>query len=161
MPRQNPVATLFTAWDYAQKVPLGAYLFRKLLAKIVPYTGTIDADVKVLEPGVCIVELRDKPMIQNHLRSIHAMALANLGEIATGLCVLKSVSSHLKGILAGFEIEYFKKARGLLTAESRFTVTDAILNCKESQDQIVHATIKNSNGEIVAQVKAKWNLKPL
>jgi len=79
---------------------------------MVPYTASIGAVVERFEPGHVLVSLRDRRGVRNHLRSVHAIALANVGELSTGLAVLGAMGGDVRGILTGLEVAYLKKARG-------------------------------------------------
>ena len=54
-------------------------------------------------------------------------------------------------------IEYFKKARGLLVAESR-SVPPKVT---ETMDYEVFADIRDAEGDMVARVTANWRLSPI
>ena len=92
-------------------------MFSRVLGLTVPYTGRLGANVQILAPGRCVVILRDRRKVRNHLRSVHAMALGNLGEMVTGLALMNSLPNKTRGILTGISVNYLKKARGTLTAE--------------------------------------------
>ncbi|MEZ5543006.1 MAG: DUF4442 domain-containing protein [Pseudomonadota bacterium] len=134
----------------------GRWLFSLGLARSVPYTGTLGARVQLLEPGHCIVTLRDRRRVRNHLHSVHAMALANLGELATGLALLSGLPQGMRGILTGYRIDYLKKARGCLHAECRCAVPAAVA----AQAWQVDGEIRNAAAEVVARVSASWQLGP-
>jgi acyl-coenzyme A thioesterase PaaI-like protein len=143
-------------WQRLQGMPGGKRLFSWLLGRFVPYTGTLGACIEVLEPGHCVVRLSDRRKVRNHLRSVHAMALANLGEMASGLALINGLPDNTRGILAGFNIEYLIKARGELLAECHCEVP-----ASDSEREVeVLCEIRNTAGDIVTVVKAQWLIGP-
>ena len=159
MPSSNesPGARLSRLWAKLSPLPGGPWLFSRLLGTMVPYTGSIGATVRQLEPGYARVELKDRRAVRNHLRSVHAVALVNLGEVTTGLSVLAGLPPTVRGIVTRLSMEYFKKARGTLTSESRVTVPEVT----SATNYDVTADIKNSSGEVVARATATWRLEPV
>ena len=123
---------------------------------MVPYTRSIRCTVVQFEPGYAEVLLHDRWRVRNHLRSVHAIALANLGELATGLSLIGGLSPRLRAILTGLDVRYTKKARGPLLAEARCTVPEIV----SEVDHAVEATIRDSAGDTVAIVTAHWLLSP-
>lgn len=124
---------------------------------MVPYTASIRARVERFDPGRVRVTLHDRRRVRNHLRSVHAIALANLGELASGLAVLGSLGFGTRGILTGIEVSYLKKARGTLVAEATCDPPEV----HDRTEQVVAAVIKDAAGDVVATVRARWLLSPL
>jgi uncharacterized protein (TIGR00369 family) len=139
-------------WERLHRLPAGKTLFSHFLGRMVPYTGTLGAKVLALEPGYARVELTDRRKVRNHLNSIHAVALMNLGEVASGLAFMTGLPKGMRAILTGFEVEFLKKARGTLECECR---SPRVLS-SESQDYIVEASITDSSKTVVCRVRAKW-----
>ena len=144
-------------WRRLSKLPAGRTLFSLLVGRMTPYSGTLGARVAELEPGWCRVTLRDRRRVRNHLASVHAMALANLAEMASGLAVLVGLPPAVQGIVTGFSISYLKKGRGLLTAECRATG----LNVTAEREYEAAVTITDAQGDLVAHATARWRLRPI
>ena len=152
-----PGERLRASWRRLAKLPGGKTLFSLLVGWMTPYSGTIGARVAELEPGRCRVTLRDRRRVRNHLASVHAMALANLAEMTSGLAVLVGLPAGVQGIVTGFSISYLKKARGLLTAECRVSG----LNVTSEQEYEAPVSITDTQGDVVAHATARWRLRPI
>lgn len=153
---QSPVARLDAMWRRLSPLPGGRWFFSRLLGFVVPYSGTVRATVLELRAGHARVALKDRRRVRNHLRSIHAIALANLGELATGLALNVGLPSDARGILTGLSIAYFKKARGTLVAECDCEVP--ITNAEAEYD--IEAAIRDAESDVVAKVNARWRVGP-
>jgi acyl-coenzyme A thioesterase PaaI-like protein len=104
------------AWNVLSALPGGKVLFSRLVGAMAPYTGSIRAQVVVLREGYAEVVLHDRRAVRNHLDCVHAIALANLAELAGNVALAFSLPDDARFIVSGFEIEYMKKARGTITA---------------------------------------------
>jgi acyl-coenzyme A thioesterase PaaI-like protein len=143
-------------WVGLSRYPGGAWLFSWLLGRMIPYSGTVSASVVELEPGRACVTLGDRRRVRNHLRSIHAIALMNLGELTTGLALNCGLPSSLRAILVGLSMEYTKKARGTITA---------VCSCVRptvDRDQELQLTgeLRDEAGDVVAVARAVWRVGP-
>ncbi len=157
MGAEAPGAMLERTWTRLSPWPGGAWLFSRILGFMVPYSGSIAPRVLELGPGRAKIALRDRRRVRNHLRSVHAIALMNLGEIATGLAVLVGSGDAVRGILVGLSMEYLKKARGRLVSECTCTVP----RVTAPTDYEVTAEIRDAQGDVVARATARWRLAPV
>jgi acyl-coenzyme A thioesterase PaaI-like protein len=140
-------------WYRLAGLPAGYKLFSLVLGWIAPYSGTIGAQVEEIRPGYARVSLKDRRKVRNHLHSIHAIALVNLGEIATGLAVLSTISANMRGIVLSINADYLKKARGKLTAVAEFQLPEML---EDNTPCEVEAKLKDQTGETVTVVRATW-----
>lgn len=156
-PKQVPAGErLLGLWRRCQKLPLGRTLFGFLLDQQVPYSGSIGATVMKLEPGHARVELRDRRGVRNHLGSIHAVALTNLGEVTSGLAMMTGLPATVRGIVLRIETVYTKKARGTLVCDCQVSVPQVNGNV----DHEVKAEVRDAAGDVVATVRVLWRLGP-
>ncbi len=146
-------STVLKWWSRLARLPAGGWLFSMALGWIAPYSSTISARVEAIKPGYARVSLKDRRRLRNHLHSIHAIALVNLGEIATGLAVLSTISANLRGIVLDIQAEYVKKARGKITAIAEFQLPEPFTENTPCQ---VEAKLCDQTGETVTIVRATW-----
>ena len=113
------MSKLLKQWNLLRRLPGGRFLFSQAIGLVVPYAGTLRAGVEELSPGLARLKMADRRGLRNHLASIHACALANLGETTAGMAVLSLEPPGARWIVTGMEVEYLKKARGTLVCECK------------------------------------------
>jgi acyl-coenzyme A thioesterase PaaI-like protein len=151
-----PGARVLALWRRLAPLPGGRTLFMGLFGRLVPYSGALGARVLELEPGRARIALRERRGVRNHLNSVHAIALANLGELTSGLAMTTALPPGVRSIVTGLTIEYFKKARGTLLAESRVEIPPVTAEVEHD----VTAEIRDADGDVVATMKVRWRLGP-
>jgi acyl-coenzyme A thioesterase PaaI-like protein len=145
--------TLLDQWSRFERLPAGRLLFSIALGWQIPYSSTIGARVAELRKGQACLYLPDRRRVRNHLDSIHAVALVNLGELTTGLAVFSTTGATMRGILVDIRAEYLKKARGRLEARAEFELPDDL---EDNTACEVVATIRDLEGDTVCTVTATW-----
>lgn len=153
----TPTTVLRAAWRYLAPLPGGRWVFARILGLLVPYSGTVRPRVHALEPSRAVVSIRERRRLRNHLRSVHAIALANLGELATGLAMTLALPDDARGIPVRIEVDYHRKARGTITAEGHAAPPPAI---NEDTEELATAALTDETGEVVAEVRVTWRLGP-
>lgn len=143
-------------WKRLSSIPGGKKLFSMVVGRTARYTGTIGAIVEEVEDGRAVVTMRDRPLVRNHLKSVHAIALMNLGELVTGLTVMYQVDGRGRGIVSHLEMEYLKKARGTITGECTYIApTEAGVH----ENVVVEGILRDADGDEVARCRATWKLE--
>ncbi len=143
-------------WDKLSPYPGGRVAFSKMLGLLAPYSLSIDAKVMDLGPGRARVEMRERWRLQNPFNSVHAIALANLGELTSGLAMMYGLPPELRAIMLKIEIEYTKKARGMITAVCQ---TDPIEESTQGAIRLL-TNLRDEAGDKVATVQATWLVRP-
>lgn len=149
-------SNIYQSWKQLRRLPGGRHAFSKGIKLLVPYSGSISAFVEELRPGYCRVHVKDHRAIRNHLNSIHAIALMNLAELASGLAFNAGMPRNAMAILTNLNITYTKKARGTLTAECTCEPPPD----NEKQTYILTVTTHDESGDVVTEAKATWLVSP-
>jgi acyl-coenzyme A thioesterase PaaI-like protein len=134
-------------WNLLSGMPGGKRVFSRLLGRLAPYSGTIHATVTVLRAGYAEVQMHDRRSVRNHLDCVHAIALANLAELAGNVALMYSLPDDARFIVSGMDIEYIKKARGTITAVGEPPVPRSAARAQYD----VPVTLRDDRGEQVAR----------
>jgi acyl-coenzyme A thioesterase PaaI-like protein len=157
MPSLEPSGNLVrSAWDRLRPLPGGAVLFDRFLGFAAPYSGSIGAHVVELRHGYSRVRLPDRRAVRNHLRSIHAIALANLAELTGNVALAYSLPDDARFIVSGISIEYVKKARGEIVGECQCPVPET----NERRELQVPVVMRDAAGDEVARATLRSLVGP-
>jgi acyl-coenzyme A thioesterase PaaI-like protein len=117
------------------------------IANIAPYFGTISSKFKELRPGYCAVEIPNTRAVQNHLRTLHAIAMCNGAELAAGLTTDVSIPEGRRWIPVEMNVRYLGKAK-----------TDVTVTCDAKDvdwtvlgDVVVPVTVSDTAGKEVCR----------
>ena len=140
---------------FLQKVPAGYWILSRLVSFAVPYSASMGANILEMREGSAVVSLPDRRRVRNHLNSIHALALANLGEMTANLALITLCPENGRFIVTRMETDYLKKARGELLCTCDIP-TD--LPWETVERTAATANIVDSSGEVVTRVTIYWKL---
>ncbi|HET9983033.1 MAG TPA: hotdog fold domain-containing protein [Longimicrobiales bacterium] len=154
---ESPSSQVRDGWDrLVGRGTGGRWVFSKLIARLVPYSATIRPEVQELGPGYARIRMRDRKRVRNHLNSVHAIALANLAELTSGLALTYGLPAEARAILIGLSIDYLKKGRGTLEAECRLEVPDSSVRAEYAFESVV----RDEAGDVVVRAVARWLIGP-
>ena len=116
--------------------PLGKTLFSKLVARKAPYFKTIKPQIEELRHNYIRVSMKKRRSVENHLRTVHAIASCSLCEFAAGICMEASIPKHRRWIPVEMKVQYLQKAETNVIAECNldhvdWAATEAV-DCKVS-----------------------------
>ncbi len=157
LPNLSDVSAFKTAWDKLSPVPGGKALYSRMVSAFVPYTGSVSPLVEEMAPGRARVSIRDRRRLRNHLQSVHAIALANVAELAGNLALIAGMPKGSRFIVKGLSIDYLKKARGKITA----TATAPIPPSADKAEYDVAISLTDAGGSEVAKAVLKSVVGPV
>ena len=131
----------------------GNKAFSAMISILSPYSGSIDPIVENYDKYFTKCYIQEKKFLKNPFNSIHAIAIANLGELTSGLLMMDYLqSTKQKGIITNIHIKYHKKARGKITA---------ICDIKSLNEGIIKSDIFDNKNVLICEVFCTWNIKKL
>ncbi len=157
-------------WNVVERaVGLSPAVARKLVGAFLrvasPFNAPLRASIQVWEPGLCRIRVPNRRPLHNHLRGVHACALATAGETPAGLLLLRTFPfSRFRLILKDLSITYERQARSDLVAEADLRAEErhrvqAGLDAGEPQLVTVETRISEPAGARLATVRTTWQVK--
>ena len=137
------------------KLPAGNWIFSKAVCLVAPYFGSIKPNFDELRPNFCQVSIKKRRRVQNHIGTVHAIAMCNMAELAGGTMTDVSIPKKARWIPAGMTVQYVKKAKTDLVAIADGTGLDWTIN----GDVIVPVKVRDTAGETVFTADITMNVK--
>ena len=94
---------------------IGERLFSLAFAQKAPYFWSIRPRFTVIEPNHAELVIPKRRAVQNHLGTVHAIALCNGLEAAMGALAEATIPAHKRWIPKGMEVGYTAKATSDIT----------------------------------------------
>ena len=114
------MSQVLSLWKRATTLPvvgpaLGARAFSIAFAQKAPYFASVRPRFTVLEPDRAELVIPKRRGVQNHLGTVHAIALCNGLEAAMGALAEASIPADKRWIPKGMEVSYTAKATSDIT----------------------------------------------
>ena len=107
MSKANPILAMY---NKLSGYPGGKRLFALAVCRKAPYFGTVSPRLIELKPNYCEALLIKRRKIENHIGTVHVIAICNGLEFAMGVLAEASIPSHLRWIPKGMDVRYTAKA---------------------------------------------------
>ena len=144
------------AWMRWQRSAFGRWMFARTVCRRAPYFGTIKPRFIDLQPKLCRVSMRKRRAVENHIRTVHALAMGNLCELAAGLCTEVTIPVGMRWIPRGMTIEYLAKAETDVIATARLDKTE----WTGAENIGVPVTVTDTNGKEVVRAVISMYVSP-
>ena len=135
------------AWRRLESKPIGKWIFTRVICWKAPYFATISPRFEELRPGYARVSMRKRRAVQNHIGTVHAIAMCNLAELAAGTLTEVSIPESMRWLPKGMQVEYLRKAESDVEA----TATLPTVEEGESREVPVRVEVKDRAGEVVCR----------
>ncbi|GAA3965978.1 DUF4442 domain-containing protein [Allohahella marinimesophila] len=129
--------------------------------RLVKYAGTSGTVVEKLTTEHCIVTLKNRKRVQNHIGSVHAVACALIAESATGFVVGMNVPDDKVPVIKSMNIDYVKRAKGDMRAEARLTAAQIqAMKTEDKGEAVINVVITDAEGKSPLIAKMVWAWTP-
>jgi acyl-coenzyme A thioesterase PaaI-like protein len=108
-----------------RKLPFGLWLFSRALCLKAPYFSSIRPTFTTLEPGRGEAKMKKRRAVQNHLGTVHAIAMANLCEFVAGVTMEMTIPDSHRWIPKSMKINYLAKAESDVHARTSITLSSS------------------------------------
>lgn len=142
------MSSVLELYSKATRLPQGRRIFSTLFALKAPYFGTVRPRFTELRPNHAELVIRKRRKVQNHIRTVHVIAICNGLEAAMGALAEATVPSHKRWIPKGMEVDYTAKATSDITCIAE---TDPEQWTGENPDVPVRVRAVRDDGTVVVQ----------
>lgn len=144
------------AWNRLKGHAAGRWLFSRIVCWRAPYFSSIRPLFVQLGDGRVEVRMRKRRRVTNHIGTVHAIAMANLCEVAAGTMMEALLDPSMRWIPRGMTIQYLAEANTSVVARA---VMPQVAR-GEAQDAIVNVQVLDSLGVEVVQAGITMYLSP-
>jgi len=106
----NLPTSVLELWNTTSKLPQGRKVFSLAFSQRAPYFATIRPAFTELRPNYAELRIKKRRGVQNHIGTVHAIALCNGLEAAMGALAEATIPDDKRWIPKGMDISYTAKA---------------------------------------------------
>lgn len=150
----------------ARKSPFWLAVLNILLARTIPFNKPHRFRIQSIAENSITTFAPYRRSNFNHIRGVHACALATVAEFSAGFLLLAKLEpTHYRLIMGKLEAEYFYQAKEDIVATAELAeskLQDEILEPLRSADAatiVMTTTIHDVSGNEVAKVCTTWQVK--
>ena len=138
-----------------------ATVVSKILGKVVPYVGTSGLLYEEISSERVIVSIRNQHKVQNHIKNVHAAAMALLAETATGFVVGINLPDDKLPLIKSLKVDFYKRTQGDMRAVATLTPEDVARITTEPKGELwVPVTVTDESGNEPIKCEMLWAWVP-
>jgi acyl-coenzyme A thioesterase PaaI-like protein len=138
-----------------------ATVVSKILGKVVPYVGTTGLLYEEITSERVIVSIRNQHKVQNHIKNVHAAAMALLAETATGFVVGINLPDDKLPLIKSLKVDFYKRTQGDMRAVATLTPEDVARIATEPKGELwVPVTVTDESGNEPIKCEMLWAWVP-
>ncbi|XID74395.1 DUF4442 domain-containing protein [Alkanindiges sp. WGS2144] len=141
--------------------PLRTFAISKAFGTVVPMVGTAGLRYEQVTPNKVVVSIKNQRPMQNHIKGVHAAAMALLAETATGFVVGLNVPDDRLMLIKSLHVDYKKMSKGDMRATA--TLSDEQRQYIADNDKgeiIVPITVVDESGNSPIECTMNWAWLP-
>lgn len=147
--------------DKAAGLPVGlrSWVITRLFGRFVPFLGTAGLVFEEVSRERMVVSVKNRKKVQNHIKGLHAAAMALLAETATGFVVGMNVPDDKLMLLKSMKVSYYKRAQGNMKAVATLSPQQVQrMQTEDKGDVLVDVVVTDESGEspIVCEMVWAW-----
>jgi len=144
-----------TLFNRFKALPGGTWLFSRVVCFAAPFFGSIRPHITEVRPGKVVVYMRKRRSVENHLKTVHAIAMCNMAELAGGMLTDVSVSAGARWIPSGMTVRYIAKAKTDLVG----TADGSAIDWNQEGSILVPVSVRDTAGTEVFHAEITMNVK--
>lgn len=140
---------------------LRSTVISQIFGRVVPYVGTSGLRYEELSPEKVVVSIRNRRSVQNHIKGVHAAAMALLAETATGFLVGMNLPDDKLPLIKTLKVDYTKRTQGDMQAVATLTAEQVQLIRSSPKGEVtVPVVVTDESGEEPIQCEMIWAWVP-
>lgn len=146
-----------------QRLPggLSTWVTSLALGRVVPLVGTAGLRYDEITRERVVVSIRNRRKVQNHIKGVHAAAMALLAETATGFCVGMNVPDDKLPLIKTMKIDYVRRSVGNMRAVAQLRPEQIQQIVSQEKGEVtVPVTITDESGQEPIQAEMIWAWVP-
>ncbi|MBN2695522.1 DUF4442 domain-containing protein [bacterium] len=129
--------------------------FQNWIKYTIPFASQSRFELINFDKGICSIRMPLIKKNQNHIKTQHAIAIAQLGELTAGLSMISTLPENTLILLKELNVKYIKKG----DTDLHSIVKLEFDNFSKKGDISTESEIKSISDELIAVVNCLWYYK--